>query len=50
MYKNFNLTEEERKEIMESHESHGYKKPIRNDGFFLLSKSKFLFKFYIYIL
>ena len=28
MYKNFSLTEEERKEIMESHESHGYKKPL----------------------
>jgi len=28
MYKNFNLTEEERKEIMESHKSHGYKKPL----------------------
>lgn len=28
MYKNFNLTEEERKQIMEMHGSHGYKKPI----------------------
>jgi hypothetical protein len=28
MYKNFNLTNEERKEIMESHKSHGYKKPL----------------------
>jgi len=28
MYKNFNLTDEERNEIMESHKSHGYKKPI----------------------
>lgn len=28
MYKNFNLTDEERKEIMESHKSHGYKKPV----------------------
>jgi hypothetical protein len=28
MYKNFNLTDEERKEIMESHKSHGYKKPL----------------------
>lgn len=28
MYKNFNLTDEERKQIMESHKSHGYKKPI----------------------
>jgi hypothetical protein len=27
MYKNFNLTEEERKQIMEMHQSHGYKKP-----------------------
>ena len=28
MYKNFNLTEEERKQILESHKSHGYKKPL----------------------
>ena len=28
MYRNFNLTDEERKQIMESHEAHGYKKPI----------------------
>lgn len=28
MYKNFNLTEEERKQIMEMHESQGYKKPL----------------------
>jgi hypothetical protein len=28
MYKNFNLTEEERKQIMEMHMSHGYKQPI----------------------
>jgi hypothetical protein len=28
MYKNFNLTEEERQQIMESHKSHGYKKPL----------------------
>ena len=28
MYKNFNLTDEERKEIMEQHGSFGYKKPI----------------------
>ena len=28
MYKNFNLTDEERKEIMEMHKSHGYKKPL----------------------
>jgi len=27
MYKNFNLTDEERKQIMEMHQSHGYKKP-----------------------
>jgi hypothetical protein len=30
MYKNFNLTDEERKEIMESHKSHGYKKPVND--------------------
>ena len=28
MYKNFNLTDQERKEIMEQHKSHGYKKPL----------------------
>lgn len=28
MYKNFNLTEEERQQIMEQHKSHGYKKPL----------------------
>ena len=28
MYKNFNLTDKERQQIMEMHESHGYKKPI----------------------
>lgn len=28
MYKNFRLTEEERKEILGMHESHGYKKPV----------------------
>jgi hypothetical protein len=28
MYKNFNLTEEERQQILESHKSHGYKKPL----------------------
>jgi hypothetical protein len=28
MYKNFNLTEEERKQILEMHMSHGYKQPI----------------------
>jgi hypothetical protein len=28
MYKNFNITEEERKQIMEMHQTHGYKKPL----------------------
>jgi hypothetical protein len=28
MYKNFNLTDQERQQIMEMHASHGYKKPI----------------------
>jgi len=28
MYKNFNVTEEERKQIMEMHQSYGYKKPL----------------------
>ena len=31
MYKNFNLTDEERKEIMEQHKSHGYKKPLNEN-------------------
>ena len=31
MYKNFNLTDEERKQIMEMHQSHGYKKPLINE-------------------
>jgi hypothetical protein len=31
MYKNFNLTDEERKQIMEMHQSHGYKTPIINE-------------------
>lgn len=28
MYKNFSLNNKEKKEIMEMHKSHGYKKPI----------------------
>ena len=28
MYKNFNITEEEKQQIMEMHKSHGYKQPI----------------------
>jgi hypothetical protein len=32
MYKNFNLTDEERKEIMEQHVSHGYGKPLNEDA------------------
>jgi hypothetical protein len=32
MYKNFKLTDDERKEIMEAHKSHGYKKPINELG------------------
>ena len=28
MYKNFNITEEEKQQIMEMHQSHGYKKSI----------------------
>jgi hypothetical protein len=30
MYKNFKITEEEKKQILESHMSHGYKKPLNN--------------------
>ena len=29
MYKNFNLTEEERKQILEQHSTYGYRKPLR---------------------
>lgn len=32
MYKNFNLTEEERKQILEQHSSYGYRKPLREYG------------------
>ncbi len=28
MYRNFNITEKEKKQILESHMSHGYKKPL----------------------
>lgn len=28
MYKNFDITESEKKQIMEMHQSHGYKKPV----------------------
>ena len=31
MYKNFKLTDEERKQIMEQHKMHGYKKPLKED-------------------
>ena len=31
MYKNFKITEEERQQILESHMSHGYKKPLKED-------------------
>ena len=37
MYKNFSLDNQERKEIMEMHKSHGYRKPIselRGDMFY----------------
>jgi len=31
MYKNFNLTEQEKQQIMEMHKSHGYKKPLHEN-------------------
>lgn len=31
MYRNFKISEEERKQIMNLHESHGYKKPLKED-------------------
>lgn len=32
MYRNFNLTDEERKQIMEQHAAHGYKKPLNEQS------------------
>jgi hypothetical protein len=32
MYKNFNLNDEERKQIMEMHKLHGYKKPLNEES------------------
>ena len=40
MYKNFNITDEERQQIMEQHKSHGYKKPLNESGMFWLTKIK----------
>lgn len=40
MYKNFNLTDEERKQILESHSSHGYKKPMKDRLPFRLAEEK----------
>ena len=42
MYKNFSLTDKERKEILEQHGRHGYKKPLNeqpfgDDGKFMIS-------------
>jgi hypothetical protein len=31
MYKNFNLTEEERKQILEQHSAYGYRKPLNEE-------------------
>ena len=31
MYKNFNLTESEREQILGMHQAHGYKKPLNED-------------------
>jgi hypothetical protein len=33
MYKNFSLTDKERKEILEQHGRHGYKKPLNEQPF-----------------
>lgn len=33
MYRNFNLTDEERKQILEHHKSHGYRKPLNEQNF-----------------
>jgi len=32
MYRNFNITEKEKKQILESHMSHGYKKPLNEQS------------------
>lgn len=32
MYKNFKITEEEKKKIMEMHKNHGYKKPLNEQS------------------
>ena len=32
MYKNFKLTEKEKREILEQHKSHGYKKPLNEEN------------------
>lgn len=31
MYKNFNLTESEKKEILNKHKAHGYQKPLNEE-------------------
>ena len=33
MYKNFNLTESEKKEILNQHKSYGYKKPLKEGDY-----------------
>ena len=33
MYKNFNLTESEKEQILKQHQSHGYKKPLNEQSF-----------------
>jgi hypothetical protein len=45
MYKNFNLTESEKEEILNNHKEHGYKKPINEqmDGADMMPL-KFIFK------
>jgi hypothetical protein len=41
MYKNFNITEKERQQILEQHKSHGYRRPLNEiGGMYWLTKIK----------
>jgi tRNA U38,U39,U40 pseudouridine synthase TruA len=48
MYKNFNLTESEREEILNGHKDHGYKQPLNEsiDGNNMIENEKFKNDFY----
>jgi len=40
MYKNFNITEKEKEQILNMHKDHGYKKPLNEQSFEKMDKSK----------